>query len=131
MGQFKELVLSAERDQPLQEHLRKVLNLTAKGWEEAARHALRAVSTDNRMRMWLADDAASTGLLFRCARGRIALDAPVGAPADTCVGPAGLFLAINRFQLFPLLLFRCPRGRIALGTPVGAPALAQCYIQRF
>ena len=24
MGQFKELVLSAERDQPLQEHLRKV-----------------------------------------------------------------------------------------------------------
>ena len=80
VGQFKELVLSAERDQPLQEHLRKVLNLTAKGWEEAARHALRAVSTDNRMRMWLADDAASTGLLFRCTRGRIALDNPVGAP---------------------------------------------------
>ncbi|CAK0787075.1 hypothetical protein CVIRNUC_010291 [Coccomyxa viridis] len=78
VGQFKELVLSAERDQPLQEHLRKVLNLTAKGWEEAARHALRAVSTDNRMRMWLADDAASTGLLFRCTRGRIALDNPVG-----------------------------------------------------
>ena len=80
VGQFKDLVLSAERDQPLQEHLRKVLNLTAKGWEEASRHALRAVSTDNRMRMWLADDAASTGLLFRCARGRIALDNPVGAP---------------------------------------------------
>ncbi|CAL5229296.1 g12594 [Coccomyxa viridis] len=78
VGQFKELVLSAERDQPLQEHLRKVLNLTAKGWEEASRHALRAVTTDNRMRMWLADDAASTGLLFRCARGRIALDTPVG-----------------------------------------------------
>ena len=57
-----------------------MLNLTAKGWDEASRHALRAVSTDNRMRMWLADDAASTGLLFRCARGRIALDAPVGAP---------------------------------------------------
>ncbi len=57
----------------------QVLNLTAKGWEEASRHALRAVTTDNRMRMWLADDAASTGLLFRCARGRIALDTPVGA----------------------------------------------------
>lgn len=25
VGQFKELVLSAERDQPLQEHLRKVM----------------------------------------------------------------------------------------------------------
>ena len=74
-------MLSAERDQPLQEHLRKVLNLTAKGWEEAsAPCSKRAVSTDNRMRMWLADDAASTGLLFRCARGRIALDNPVGAP---------------------------------------------------
>lgn len=58
----------------------QVLNLTAKGWEEASKHAMRAVSTDNRMRMWLADDAASTGLLFRCTRGRIALDAPVGAP---------------------------------------------------
>ena len=94
MGQFKELVLSAERDQPLQEHLRKVLNLTAKGWEEAARHALRAVSTDNRMRMWLADDAASTGLLFRCTRGRIALDNPVGAPrqrqAPSCSFPANM-----------------------------------------
>lgn len=28
VGQFKELVLSAERDQPLQEHLRKVLFLS-------------------------------------------------------------------------------------------------------
>ena len=80
-------MLSAERDQPLQEHLRKVLNLTAKGWEEAARHALRAVSTDNRMRMWLADDAASTGLLFRCTRGRIALDNPVGAPLQRRMQP--------------------------------------------
>ena len=67
----------------------QVLNLTAKGWEEASRHALRAVTTDNRMRMWLADDAASTGLLFRCARGRIALDTPVGAPL--AAHPAGVW----------------------------------------
>ena len=68
----------------------QVLNLTAKGWEEASRHALRAVTTDNRMRMWLADDAASTGLLFRCARGRIALDTPVGVPPAT--HPAGAWV---------------------------------------
>jgi hypothetical protein len=79
VGQFKELVESAEKDQPLQENLRKALNLTAKGWEGACKHALRAVTTDNRMRIWTADDSLTTGLLFRCHLGRILLDAPVGA----------------------------------------------------
>ncbi|BDA50510.1 hypothetical protein COCOBI_16-1860 [Coccomyxa sp. Obi] len=78
VGQFKELVESAEKDQPLQESLRKALNLTAKGWEGARKHALRAVTTDNRMRIWTADDSLSTGLLFRCNLGRILMDAPVG-----------------------------------------------------
>lgn len=78
VGQFKELVESAEKDQPLQESLRKALNLTAKGWEGARKHALRAVTTDNRMRIWTADDSLSTGLLFRCNLGRILMDSPVG-----------------------------------------------------
>jgi hypothetical protein len=81
VGQFKELVESAERDQPLQESLRKALNLTAKGWDGARKHALRAVTTDNRMRIWTADDSLSTGLLFRCNLGRILMDAPVGESA--------------------------------------------------
>ncbi|MCJ1422318.1 hypothetical protein MMC29_000198 [Sticta canariensis] len=76
--QFKELVESSERDVQLQETLRKVLNFTAKGWEAARQHALRAVGTDNRMRIWCADDNMDAGLLFRCSLGRVDLHAPVG-----------------------------------------------------
>ena len=72
VGQFKELVESSERDVQLQETLRKVLNFTAKGWEAARQHALRAVGTDNRMRIWYADKASMQvglysmkGLLWR------------------------------------------------------------------
>ena len=168
MGQFKDLVESAEKDQPLQESLRRALNLTAKvrrgllradrhmparafspnradavaqpcctittwltsmermcttartcwtlsgraqrcgvphaapgepvparrigraptkvldarmrqGWEGARKHALRAVTTDNFMRIWVADDSLTTGLLFRCSLGRTLMDAPVCA----------------------------------------------------
>ena len=72
---------SCERDVQLQETLRKVLNFTAKGWEAARQHALRAVGTDNRMRIWCADDSMDAGLLFRCSLGRVDLHAPVGASA--------------------------------------------------
>lgn len=79
VGQFKDLVESTEKDVPLCETLKKVLNFTAKGWEVARAHALRAVATDNRMRIWLQDDKMQTGLLFRCNLGRVDLDVPVGA----------------------------------------------------
>ncbi len=78
VGQFKDLVESTEKDVPLCETLKKVLNFTAKGWEVARAHALRAVATDNRMRIWLQDDKMQTGLLFRCNLGRVDLDVPVG-----------------------------------------------------
>ena len=78
VGQFRELVESCGKDVPLQESLRKVLNFTAKGWEAARAHVLKAVGTDNRMRIWCSDDSLSTGLLFRCSMGRIDLDTPVG-----------------------------------------------------
>lgn len=79
MGQFKDLVEHTAKDMPLQEALRKVLNFTFKGWEFAKAHALRAVETDNRMRIWLSDDSHCQGLLFRCNLGRVDLDSPVGA----------------------------------------------------
>jgi hypothetical protein len=79
---------SCEKDIPLQETLKKVLNFTAKGWAVAREHASRAVSTDNRMRIWCSDDKLSTGLLFKCHLGRIDLESPVGecCPARTNVG---------------------------------------------
>ncbi len=79
VGQFRELVESCTKDAPLQEALKKALNFTAKGWEAARAHALRAVSTDNRMRVWVSDDSHEAGALFRCHLGRVDLDAPVGA----------------------------------------------------
>ena len=36
MSQFKDLVLSAERDQLLKAHNRKMLSLTVKGWHPKA-----------------------------------------------------------------------------------------------
>ena len=80
VGQFRDLVESSAKDVPLQETLRKVLNFTSKGWEAAKVHALRAVETDNRMRIWLADDSLTQGLLFRCNLGRVDLESPVGEP---------------------------------------------------
>jgi hypothetical protein len=54
------------------------------GWDGARKHALRAVTTDNFMRIWVADDSLTTGLLFRCSLGRILMDAPVCEPPTTC-----------------------------------------------
>lgn len=87
VGQFKELVESSETDQPLQETLKKVLNFTSNGWQKAREHAMRAVSTDNRMRAWCADDSLEDGLLFKCYLGRVDLEAPVGesSQAQTCL----------------------------------------------
>ena len=83
VGQFKELVESSETDQPLQETLKKVLNFTSNGWHKAREHAMRAVSTDNRMRAWCADDSLEDGLLFKCYLGRVDLEAPVGESSIT------------------------------------------------
>ena len=57
--------------------LKKVLKLT-KGWDAAREHALSAVNTDNRMRIWYKDDSMLTGLLFRCTLGNVDLENPVG-----------------------------------------------------
>ncbi len=84
VGQFKELVESSETDQPLQETLKKVLNFTSNGWHKAREHAMRAVSTDNRMRAWCADDSLEDGLLFKCYLGRVDLEAPVGECFNAC-----------------------------------------------
>lgn len=86
VGQFRDLVESCARDVQLQETLRKVLAFTARGWDAARQHALRAVQTDNRMRIWCADDAMTLGLLFRCALGRVDIHNPVGElPGLGCV----------------------------------------------
>lgn len=82
VGQFKDLVESSAKDIPLQETLRKVLNFTSKGWDAAKAHALRAVETDNLMRVWLSDDSCTSGLLFQCHLGRIHIDSPIGGSSN-------------------------------------------------
>ena len=85
VGQFKELVEVAEQDPQLCETLKKVLKLT-RGWEVARDHAMMAVSTDNQMRIWYANAAATAGggaateggLLFKCHLGSVDLENPVG-----------------------------------------------------
>lgn len=59
-----------------------MLKLT-RGWEVARDHALMAVSTDNQMRIWYANDKAmpeaqGLGLLFKCGLGSVDLDNPIG-----------------------------------------------------
>ena len=78
MGQFRDLIREADRDRMLCDTLKKVLKLT-KGWDAAREHALSAVNTDNRMRIWYKDDSMLTGLLFRCTLGNVDLENPVGA----------------------------------------------------
>jgi hypothetical protein len=96
VGQFKELVESSETDQPLQETLKKVLNFTSNGWHKAREHAMRAVSTDNRMRAWCADDSLEDGLLFKCYLGRVDLEAPVGECFNACSGVIWDMLIVKR-----------------------------------
>lgn len=84
VGQFKDLVESSAKDVPLQETLRKVLNFTSKGWDAAKAHALRAVETDNKMRVWMSDDTHTQGLLYQCHLGRINIDSPIGEPPLSC-----------------------------------------------
>ena len=92
---------SSAKDVPLQETLRKVLNFTSKGWDAAKAHALRAVETDNKMRVWLSDDTHTQGLLFQCHLGRINIDSPIGMlPVSVCV-PADD--ALNTFSINSVL----------------------------
>lgn len=99
---------SSAKDVPLQETLRKVLNFTSKGWDAAKAHALRAVETDNKMRVWLSDDTHTQGLLFQCHLGRINIDSPIGKfhsnPCEPCfafiVQCLQSFLQINLVYFF-------------------------------
>ena len=52
----------------------------------SSEHVMRAVSTDNRMRAWCADDSLEDGLLFKCYLGRVDLEAPVGESSHTLQG---------------------------------------------
>lgn len=97
VGQFKDLVESTEKDMPLQETLRKVLNFTSKGWDAAKAHAMKAVETDNRMRIWLSDDSHKNGLLFRCNLGRVDLDAPIGKVAISKIGFCSVQMSFTVF----------------------------------
>ena len=85
----------AEQDPQLCETLKKVLKLT-RGWEVARDHAMMAVSTDNQMRIWYVNAAATAGggaatdggLLFKCHLGSVDLENPVGErdllPESSC-----------------------------------------------
>ena len=62
---------------------------------------MRAVTTDNAMRIWVADDSLTTGLLFRCNLGRILLDAPVGEASAPSAPVCPLFLYPRQQVLEP------------------------------
>ena len=72
--------------------LKKVLKLT-KGWDAAREHALSAVNTDNRMRIWYKDDSMLTGLLFRCNLGNVDLENPVGKSWSALLALLGVQMA--------------------------------------
>ena len=89
VGQFRDLIREADRDRMLCDTLKKVLKLT-KGWDAAREHALSAVNTDNRMRIWYKDDSMLTGLLFRCNLGNVDLENPVGEPWSALLASLGV-----------------------------------------
>ena len=78
VGQFRDLVETAERSKSLRETLKQVLRLT-KGWDVAREHVRRAVHTDTALRVFHPDWNTEAGPVFRCgAFNVIDIEHPVG-----------------------------------------------------
>ena len=78
VGQFLELVLFAEGNKPLLDTLKTILRLT-KGWDVAAEHAKKAVTTDTQLRVFYPDLGVDIGLLFKCDKqNALQIHRPVG-----------------------------------------------------
>lgn len=78
VGQFRELVETAERNKPLRETLKQVLRLT-KGWDVARDHVRRAVHTDVQLRVYHPDGRTDVGLVYKCGTFNVVeINRPVG-----------------------------------------------------
>jgi hypothetical protein len=78
VGQFRELVETAERNKPLRETLKQVLRLT-KMWDVARDHVRKAVHTDVQLRVYHPDGREDVGLVYKCASFNVVdINRPVG-----------------------------------------------------
>ncbi|KAI8114346.1 hypothetical protein M9434_002472 [Picochlorum sp. BPE23] len=78
VGQFRELVETAERNKPLRETLKQVLRLT-KMWDVARDHVRKAVHTDVQLRVYHPDGREDVGLVYRCGAFNVVdINRPVG-----------------------------------------------------
>lgn len=78
VGQFKELVETAERNKPLRETLKQVLRLT-KMWDVARDHVRKAVKTDVQLRVFHPDGRMDVGLVYKCGAFNVVdINRPVG-----------------------------------------------------
>lgn len=78
VGQFRELVETAERNKPLRETLKQVLRLT-KMWDVARDHVRKAVHTDVQLRVYHPDNRDDVGLVYKCASFNVVdINRPVG-----------------------------------------------------
>ena len=78
VGQFRELVDTAERNKPLRETLKQVLRLT-KMWDVARDHVRKAVHTDVQLRVYHPDNRDDVGLVYKCASFNVVdINRPVG-----------------------------------------------------
>lgn len=78
VGQFRDLVESAEHNKPLRETLKQVLRLT-KGWDVARDHVRKAVHTDVQLRVFHPEGRTDVGLVFKCGAFNVVdISRPVG-----------------------------------------------------
>jgi hypothetical protein len=86
VGDFRQLILWAEERPARVAALKRALKLN-RTWDEVRDHALKAVQTDNNLRVWIDQEAMSAGnkgkdgpvgLLFDCTAAVPKLEAPIG-----------------------------------------------------
>lgn len=131
VGEFKQLMVMAEADGHLRQKLQNTLKMSSEKWSEARDHAMRAVVSDSRMRIWYVGFPGSNtvpplhatrgsdavGLFFTCKLGVMDLDRPVGLllhkkkerkrilpenPSTSHTGGAPAFITMNTDALITM-----------------------------
>ena len=79
VGEFREVVLLANKDSGLRSNLQCVLKLNDDKWTETSAYALNSITPDNVMRVWHPDPPVfqDYSVLFSCHLGRVDLTLPV------------------------------------------------------
>eukprot|EP00889_Picochlorum_renovo_P004825 jgi/Picre1/31855/NNA_007203.t1 len=115
VGQFRELVETAERNKPLRETLKQVLRLT-KMWDVARDHVRKAVHTDVQLRVYHPDGREDVGLVYRCdSGGRSQLPLSGG---DVHAGPQPGYRTVPNYSQPPFPPSSVPGGFNSGGLPL-------------